>query len=160
MANKATTGTNPSQITYVTTSTLEKRCRRALAKQGQTLIKPKAGTAARRELGEYAIHDASLGGIVIQGAELESLARDLGVLADHERLDTPAREWDGWMHYIARQETIEIDGQTALHNRQISPEFTSPDAARAWLDESGLTGDDLRLVGYDATAGVRREGRS
>lgn len=155
MASITPKGTTP-EIRPVSRQTLEKRARRALKKHGQTLIKTRPNTAARRENGLYCVADQRCE-IIMKSVALDSMARGLGVMADHERLDTPAREWDGWMHYIARQETIEIDGQTALHNRQISPEFTTPEAARAWARESGLTGDDLRIVGFNAAACDRQE---
>lgn len=88
MAKQPTPGTNPSQITHVSISTVEKRVRRALAKQGLSLFKPRPSLAI--PAGECAITDGPYR-IIRSGLTLEDLARELGVLAEHETLVKPGQ---------------------------------------------------------------------
>ena len=75
----------PTEVSFVSRQTLEKRVRRALASKGHRLLKSRPGTAAFREFGLYSIENG-LRRIVAVNHDLSLLAHELGVMADHERL--------------------------------------------------------------------------
>lgn len=87
MAIKATSTGEicPAEIHFIFRSTLEKRVRRALASKGYRLLKSRAGTAAFREYGQYAVENG-IRRIIAINHDLSLLAHELGVLADNERL--------------------------------------------------------------------------
>ena len=82
MANTATP-TGEIRPTSVTVPTLVKRIRRKLADRGHSLLITRDNSQDRQALGRYAVLDAAR--VVLQkNAEIEPLARYLGVLAEHE----------------------------------------------------------------------------
>ena len=69
-------------------NTIIRRIRRKLATRGHSLIVTRHGTPARDDLGMFAIKDEH-GEVLQRDANLEPLARFLGVLADHETTEPP-----------------------------------------------------------------------
>lgn len=67
---------------------LEARIRRTLTKRGQWLTKPRADTAAYRELGAYALVDAKTGEVIEQVSSLEALGKKLQILKAWEALES------------------------------------------------------------------------
>jgi hypothetical protein len=141
-----------SDIRWVKEPTVIKRIRRKLAEQGKSLLKTRIGTTAHRELGEFAVLN-SKHEVEIKLVNLRLLAMNLGVLANDERIDPPSNR--GWLHYVARQTTIEIDGVTQIYNQPVTKKaYTTPEAAlKAAAHIEDRTG--LVLCGYDAQAGGR-----
>lgn len=145
----STAGT-ASEIRWVREATIIKRIRRRLALHGQSLVKTREGTDARRELGVYAVADENRE-VVLASLKIDSLARALGVLADDEKIDPPMNR--GWRYYIGRK--IVTDGAPkAIHTVRVTRDYTTPQAA--WKAAEGFEGDDLIEVGYLAD---RQEGR-
>lgn len=143
MAKQPATGTNPSQITYVPQQTLEKRVRRALRKQGLQLFKPRPSLAIRP--GECAVTDGPYR-ILRSGLTLESLARELGVLADHERLDTPAPPAPAdWVWRVCRTVTETVGGVAVTRYEPLPGVYPSQYAAIEAAHSLGLP--DLAVVG-------------
>ena len=70
----------------VTERALFSRCNRALAKDGESLRRCRADSPAANELGRYYTIDLHAGRVEAKHIELDELARELGVLADHEEL--------------------------------------------------------------------------
>ena len=66
-----------------TTATVEARVRRALRSEGQVLRKPR-GERERQELGDYFTADAHTGTPERRHCDLETLAREYGVIYAHE----------------------------------------------------------------------------
>lgn len=130
----STTSTDPGRdFRWVREATVVKRVRRKLAERHHRLIITREGTAARREWGLYAILDA--GGEVLQrNANLADLARFLGVLATHERIEP--RGFQGWRHYVGKVETVIVDGVSASYARPITPRtYTTEAAARRAVEQ-------------------------
>jgi len=63
-----------------TTTALESRVRRALAREDQRLVKPRSASV-RQQLGEYFVVNALTYGVVSYRCDLEALAAELGVNA-------------------------------------------------------------------------------
>lgn len=109
------------------------------------------GTAARRELGRFAVmgerHE-----ILSAGCELEPLARFLGVLADEERVEPPA--WRGWRHYIGRNEAVVVNGVSVVYARPITQTYTTEAAARRAVEHL-VDREGLVICSFDTS---RREG--
>ena len=63
-----------------------RRVNRALAHQGLRVRKTVHGSRAEFDLGEYFEVDTSHGGCTCANIDLESWARDLGVLKDYETM--------------------------------------------------------------------------
>lgn len=141
MAKQPHPGINPSQLTYVSLSTLEKRVRRALRKQGLQLFKPRPNLAI--PAGEYGITDGPYR-ILRSGLSLESLARELGVLAEHEALDTPQPAGLVWR--VVRQRSVIEDGKPVIRYEPLSREFAHQEEAYRAAAEIG--GADLAVIGY------------
>lgn len=141
----------------VTTDTLEQRVRRALRKHGQTLIKTRPNTAARRENGLYCVANQRCE-ILMKSVALDVMARGLGVLDDDERLERPANGFDGWLHFVARERVIEVEGKRVKYSEPLTSEFTSADAARAAFTAAGMEGNDIVLISYNARGKAGQEG--
>lgn len=85
-------GNTPS-VRPVSLQTLEKRVRRALAPRACSLLKTRPGTPDRNELGLYAVLDHKRM-VVEKNANLEALARYLGVMDEEEAIaDTVPEKW-------------------------------------------------------------------
>jgi hypothetical protein len=83
----------PTATRPVSLETLEKRVRRALAPRACALLKTRPGTPDRNELGVYAVVDHKRV-CIEKNANLEALARYLGVLDDNEAIaDTVPEKW-------------------------------------------------------------------
>lgn len=53
----------------------------------------------------------------------------------------------GWLHYVARVQTIEIDGMEYISNQRLSGDFTTAQAALMAAED--FEGDDIAVCGYD-----------
>ena len=83
MANTATSTGEIRPTVTVSIPTVIKRIRRKLAERGHSLLITRDNSQDRQALGRYAVLDAAR--VVLQkNAEIEPLARYLGVLAKHE----------------------------------------------------------------------------
>lgn len=132
-----------STYTYVSASALEKRIRRHLAKQAQSLIKARPDQID--QIGIYAICGTNRH-ITRTHVNLASLARELGVLGEHERLDHSGL---GWVWAVARRREVREDGKLVSHHDQLTREFATEQAARraaALIEDQG----DLVIVGWNA----------
>ena len=69
-----------------TTATVEARVRKALRSEGQLLRKPR-GERERQELGDYFTADAHTGNPERRHCDLETLARECGVIYAHEVIE-------------------------------------------------------------------------
>jgi hypothetical protein len=87
MANATPTGKNRPN-TPVTLSTLEKRIRRRLAADALQLRKNRPGTYQFSEYGDWSVIEPRNHVLIRRRFTLEELARELGVLADHETVAT------------------------------------------------------------------------
>ena len=83
--NHTTIHADGSTTGQVQPSTVIRRIRRKLATRGHRFIVTRPNTPERLELGRYAVQGAD-GTILQQHADLASLARFMGALADHEQL--------------------------------------------------------------------------
>jgi hypothetical protein len=126
---------------FIARATLEKRVRRALAKQGRKLLKSRAGTPALREHGRYAVVDAG-GAVIKTRMDLATLARELGVMTNEEYLDPRS----DWRYFVARQHQKVIDGRVVLFNDRVSRNFLTMEQAEAHALEMG---GPLGIVGFD-----------
>jgi len=68
-----------------TINAIEKRIRRKLAQDGQVLRKAR-NERVRFDLGGYYVTDVRTGGADYTHVDLESLARELGVIRPHEHM--------------------------------------------------------------------------
>jgi hypothetical protein len=127
---------------FILRATLEKRVRRELAKQNRKLLKSRPGTPAHREYGLYAIENG-LRKAIETNLDLATLARDLGVMRAHERVD-PCSDW---RFYVARQTTQTIDGKTIAFHERLSGDFRSRLEAEAHADRMNIDGQ-IGVVGY------------
>lgn len=148
MSHDSTPGAS-AEITfrYISLDSAVKRARRHLAKTGASLIKSKPGTKAWRELGDFAIADAS-GEVLMKSVNLRSMMQAAGILADQERIELPG--FSGWRWYVARQTAVKNGGQTVLCNEPLTRVyFTEKQARRAAesiADKSGLV-----ICSFDAS---------
>ncbi len=142
-----TTGT----ITWIKEAAVIKRVRRALAARNHRLVITREGTQARRELGTYAVLAAD-GSVLQADADLTSLARFLNCLAADEHIEPPHDR--GWMHYIARQERIVVDGIECNHARPLTRAYRTREAARRAAE--GISDrENLLLCSFDSTVKAR-----
>lgn len=138
-------------VFWVKEQAVIKRIRRKLAARNHSLLITREGTAARRELGEFAVLD-SVGHPLQTHADLAALGRFLGVLADAEMIEPPPEK--GWRYFVARYRIVQVDGVNARYAEPISREYTTRSAANKAAQ--GISErDDLALVAYDAN---RRDG--
>lgn len=132
---------------YISLDSAIKRTRRHLAKTGATLVKSKPGSNAWRELGDFAIKDAS-GEVAMKSINLMSLMQAVEILADDERIELPG--FSGWRWYVARQTAVKNGGQTVLCNEPLTRVyFTEKQARRAAesiADKAGLV-----ICSFDAS---------
>ena len=134
-------------ITWVREATCIKRIRRKLAARNHSLLITREGTAARRDMGEYAVLDAD-GHPLQTHADLADLARFLGVLADDERIDQPLNR--GWKFYIGRYERVTVDGISANYARPITRTYTTEAAARRAVEHL-VDREGLVICSFDAS---------
>ena len=139
---------------YISLDSAIKRVRRHLAKSCATLIKSKPGTAAWRELGDFAIKDAS-GEVLMKSVNLMSLMQAAEILADDERIELPNKP--GWRYYVARQIAVQEGGKTHYRNEPLSRVFfTERQAIRA--ADSIADHDGVVVVGFTANGGKHDAG--
>jgi hypothetical protein len=90
----------------VSRPTIVKRIRRKLAERGNTLLITRDNSQDRQALGRYAVLDA--GRVVLQkDAELDSLARFLGALADDESIEAD-HQWHSVIINITDSAAISV----------------------------------------------------
>ena len=147
-------GTLPEiRPSFILRSTLEKRIRRELAKQGRKLLKSRPGTAAFREYGQYAIERVGIRKVLETHQDLATLARDLGVMQPHERID-PCSDW---RFFVARQTTKVIDGKTIVFHERLSGNFRTREEAERHADRLKDADGPVGIVGFDVREGHRYE---
>lgn len=115
-----------SEIHWVKESTVVKRIRRKLAARNHSLLITREGTAARRELGQFAVLDSD-GHPLQTHADLAALGRFLNVLAANEAIEEPIHK--GWLFYVARQTRVFVNGAEANYARPVTREYKSESAA-------------------------------
>jgi len=149
MKTPTTPGTQPKTCpSFILRATLEKRIRRELAKRNHKLLKSRPGTPAHREYGLYAIENDRRR-VLETHLDLVTLARDLGVMQDHEYLDPHS----DWRYYVVRHSTQLIDGKTIHSFDRLSRNFMTRAEAERFADR--LTTDDpIGIVGFDAREGA------
>jgi len=149
MNTSPTPGTQPKTCpSFILRATLEKRIRRELAKRNHKLLKSRPGTPAHREYGLYAIENDRRR-VLETHLDLVTLARDLGVMQDHEYLDPHS----DWRYYVVRHSTQLIDGKTIHSFDRLSRNFMTRAEAERFADR--LTTDDpIGIVGFDAREGA------
>ena len=143
--------TPTSDLHWVKESTVIKRLRRALAKRNHSLLITREHAPARRRLGRYAVLDGA-GEVLQRDADLAALARFLGVLATHERIEP--RGFQGWRHYVGKVETVIVDGVEASYARPITRTYASEAAARRAVEHLDAR-EGLVICSFDAS--TRRE---
>ena len=136
---------------YISLDTAIKRTRRHLAKSGATIIKSKPGTAAWRELGDFAVKDAS-GEVLMKSVNLTSLMQAAEILADDERIELPNKP--DWRWYVARHVVAHQDGKTHRRNEPLTKLFFSEtQALRAAEAFDGI--DEIVVVGFNQKGGTQ-----
>ena len=146
-------GTLPENFpVFILRATLEKRVRRELAKQGRKLLKSRPGTTAHREYGLYAIENDRRT-VLETHLDLVKLARDLGVMQLHERVD-PCSDW---RFYVARQTTKIIDGKNIMFHDRLSRNFMTRAEAERHADRLRDADGPIGIVGFDAREDHRHE---
>ena len=134
-------------VRWVREATCIKRIRRKLAERNHKLLITREGTAARRELGEYAVLDSD-GHPLQTHADLAALGRFLGVLADHEAIEELPTK--GWLFYVARQTRVVVNGTAANYARPVTREYRTEAAAlRAAAHITDR--DNLLICSFDAS---------
>ena len=112
------------------------RIRRRLRKQGRTLRTVTAGK-------DYAVEGPN----PIESIGLLELGRQVEALSPHELVD-PVHE-RGWLHYIARDREVIVDGVKCRYHDRLTKDYTTVQAAR----KAGARIEDrenLLLCSYDA----------
>jgi hypothetical protein len=71
----------------VSARALLQRVNRKLDADGEIVKRTRDGSRARVDMGEYFVVDTAVGGARATNIDLESYARELGVMADWEALD-------------------------------------------------------------------------
>ena len=135
-----------SSIHWVRRDSLVRRLRRHLAKKNHRLLISAECSPARDELGEYAVIGADGHPLQVR-ADLDKLARFLGVLADDELVEPPAGK--GWVYHAAREHVEIIDGKRVRLRDRLTKDYRTERAARKAV--SGIDHQaGLVIVGMDA----------
>lgn len=149
-APASSTSTSPVEWRWVREETLIKRLRRKLATLDLVLHRNRPGTAERGRYGEWSVSSPDCG-VIWHNVTLLELARDMRVLATHERIEQPPRLRK---HFVARHAVVEIDGTKVLREERLTRDFTSLDSAMRAA--SHMDGSAVVIVSYDADS--RQEG--
>lgn len=154
-APSTTSADTSRDFRWIREQTVIKRVRRKLAERNHSLLITRAGTAARRELGRFAVvgerHE-----VLGTNFEIEELARALGALDDDERIELPPRVR---RYYVARHIVEEADGGQRIHfNHRLTRDYTALDAAQRAA--ARFDGDGVAIVSYSPFTGHadRQEG--
>jgi len=142
-ATSTTSAAGPVEWRWVKEATLIKRIRRKLAERNHSLLITRAGTAAKREFGRFAVvgerHE-----ILNAGCEIEALARFLGVLDDDGRVELPP--FRGWKWYAGRERVEVIDGRRCVYVDRLTADYTTEQALSAAIARAGIAG--AMIVSY------------
>ena len=146
-ATSTTSAAGPVEWRWVKEATLIKRIRRKLAERNHSLLITRAGTAARREFGRFAVvgerHE-----ILNAGCEIEALARFLGVLDDDERIELPP--FRGWRWYAGKHRVKVVDGIRFHYVDRMTRDYSSEKALTEAMAKAGIT--DATVVSYKPSA--------